>query len=243
MYKAMMPMAAAALQEVNVTGARRVQEEQLGDLKLYRVPERTTVASRQSKQVRLLDRFSIPVTAVYGADLAENEGGTSVPAHRLLRTTNDAPNHLGLPLPSGRIAVFGVRGGETLLEHESGLRDLAVNEEVEIDMGEAPDVQVALVKENTTIDPGRGRVVPPVPLVPGVSTLRSVRVNEVARVEVSNARAAEIRFELRLRLPDGGRVVRADHPLGTKNGRPIFRLTIPADQTVTLRYQTQRVGG
>jgi hypothetical protein len=98
------------------------------------------------------------------------------------------------------------------------------------------------VKENTTIDPGRGRVVPPVPLVPG-STLRSVRVNEVARVEVSNARAAEIRFELRLRLPDGGRVVRADHPLGTKNGRPIFRLTIPANQTVTLRYQTQRVGG
>jgi len=243
MYKAMMPMAAAALQEVNVTGARRVQEEQLGDLKLYRVPERTTVASRQSKQVRLLDRFSIPVTAVYGADLAENEGGTSVPAHRLLRTTNDAANHLGLPLPSGRIAVFGVRGGETLLEHESGLRDLAVNEEVEIDMGEAPDVQVALVKENTTIDPGRGRVVTPVPLVPGVSTLRSVRVNEVARVEVSNARAAEIRFELRLRLPDGGRVVRADHPPGTKNGRPIFRLTIPANQTVTLRYQTQRVGG
>ncbi len=32
-----------------------VQEEQLGDLKLYRVPDRTSVTSRQLKQVRLLD--------------------------------------------------------------------------------------------------------------------------------------------------------------------------------------------
>ncbi len=48
------------LEEVSVTGAR-VSQEQLGDLKLYRVPERTTVASHQSKQVRLLDRTAIPV--------------------------------------------------------------------------------------------------------------------------------------------------------------------------------------
>jgi hypothetical protein len=56
---------------------------------------------------------------------------------------------------------------------------------------------------------------------------------------VSNARATEIHFELRLRLPEGGRVVRADHPVDTKNGRPIFRLTIPANGTVTLPYQSQ----
>jgi hypothetical protein len=56
---------------------------------------------------------------------------------------------------------------------------------------------------------------------------------------VSNARATEIHFELRLGLPEGSRVVRADHPMGTKNGRPIFRLTIPANGTVTLQYQSQ----
>ena len=39
----------------------------------------------------------------------------------------------------------------------------------------------------------------------------------------------------------GGRVLRADHPLGSKNGRPIFRLTIPANETATLRYQTEHV--
>jgi hypothetical protein len=56
---------------------------------------------------------------------------------------------------------------------------------------------------------------------------------------ISNARPSAIAFELRLRLPAGGSIVRADHVLANKNGRPIFRLTIPANQSVTLRFQTQ----
>jgi hypothetical protein len=59
------------------------------------------------------------------------------------------------------------------------------------------------------------------------------------RVVISNALATDIQFELRLRLPEGGRVVGADHPVVAKNGRPIFRLTIPANRSVTVRYQTQ----
>src|SRR5580692_11346169 len=158
---AAMAPAAMSLQEISVTAARRVQQEQLGDLKLYRVPERTTLASRQSKQVRLLDRSSIPFTRVYGADLVTDGTVASAPASLLLRTKNDAAHHLGLPLPSGRIAVFAARGGEQILLHESGMRDLAIDEEVEINLGDSPDVQVAA----------------------GAS-----------RVDISNARAAEIHF-------------------------------------------------
>jgi hypothetical protein len=207
----MSPMYAAAdIEEIVVSPQKRVEQEQLGDLKLYRVPDRTTVAARQSKQVRLLDRQAIPVSFVYGADLAANQPTASAPASLLLRTLNTAANHLGLPLPSGRIAVFAERGGEKLLQHESAMRDLAADEEVEINLGDSPAVEVTALKD---------------------------------RVEVSNGRSTEIHFELRLRLPEGGRVVRADHPLGTKNGRPIFRLTIPAGETATLRYQTEHVAG
>src|SRR6202035_5170294 len=85
----MLAAAAPRLEEVTLT-ARKVEQEQLGDLKLYRVPDRTTVASRQSKQVRLLDRSSIPITRVYGADLAADDNAVSAPAHLLLRTMNDA---------------------------------------------------------------------------------------------------------------------------------------------------------
>jgi hypothetical protein len=73
-------------------------------------------------------------------------------------------------------------------------------------------------------------------------SLRSVKVDDVQRVEVSNARAAGIDFELRLWLPQGARIVRADHPLGTKNGRPIFRFKVPANQTLAVRFQTQHIG-
>jgi hypothetical protein len=229
--------AAMGLQEVVLTGAKKVQQEQLGDLKLYRVPERTTLASRQSKQVRLMDQSGIPVTTIYGLDLDDDADSTG-PAHRRLRTKNTLANHLGLPLPSGSVAVFGSYNGEQLLEHESELRDIAVDEEVEIDLGESPDVQVSGEVEETHIDSAHAKMLP---LVPGVS-LRSVKVDNVQSVEVSNARTAGIDFELRLRIPEGARVVRADHPLGTKNGRPIFRFKVPANQSVTVRFQTQGIG-
>jgi hypothetical protein len=201
--------------------AQKVVQEQLGDLKLYRVPDRTTVAGLQSKQVRLLDREAIPVNTVYEADitadLAADESGRSSPAVRVLRTQNDAAHHLGLPLPSGRVMVFTDRGGASLLLHESAMRDLAVDEEVEIDLGESADVQVKTVKEQASVD--------------------SAQVFE--RVEISNARAAEIQFELQLRLAQGARVMRADHALAFKNGRPIFRLSIPAGETAILHYQIE----
>jgi hypothetical protein len=231
-----MSLAAPAMAMVTVTANRKVEQEQLGDLKLYRVPDRTTVASRQSKQVRLLDRSSIPVARVYGADLDADENAGPAAAHLLLRTMNDTANHLGLPLPSGRVAVFAARGDAELLLHESDMRDLAVDEEVEISLSDSPDVQVTAVSEKTIIDPSHAKLLP---LVPGVLTLRSTQIDHVDRVEISNARAADIQFELRLRLPEGGRVVRADHPLGTKNGRPIFRLTIPANGKATVQYQIQ----
>src|ERR1700734_1433148 len=127
--------APAAMQAITVTAARNVQQEQLGDLKLYRVPSRTTVASRQSKQVRLMDRLGIPIARVYGADLAADESTPPSAAHLLLRTENRAANHLGLPLPSGHIAVFATSSGERMLLHESDIKDRAVDEEGEIGFG------------------------------------------------------------------------------------------------------------
>jgi hypothetical protein len=112
-------MTPMAMSEIAVS-ARRIEEEQLGDLKLYRVPVRTDFASRQSKQIRLLDRAAIPVRRIYRAELpeaSESESGSesdpeiSTPASVLLRTRNDAASHLGLPLPSGGIAVFALRRG------------------------------------------------------------------------------------------------------------------------------------
>ncbi|MGC1388105.1 MAG: hypothetical protein WA807_08880 [Steroidobacteraceae bacterium] len=218
---ALAPQTADMMQET-----QRVEQEQLGDLKLYRVPERTTVASRQSKQVRLLDRAGIPITIYYGADLAADASAPAAPAFKLLRTLNDAANHLGLPLPSGSVAVYAEHRGERLLERESGIRDLAVGEELEINLGAIPDVEVTALREGADAQsaPRTGR-----------------DVGE--RIEISNARSSPIQFELLLRLPEGARIVGADHPVGQKNGRPIFRLAIPAHASATLRYEVRHGAG
>jgi hypothetical protein len=188
-----------------------------------------------------MDRLNVPVSTVYQADLDVEDLQPSGPANRgpasrLLRTQNTAANHLGLPLPSGSIAVFGPLGGKHLLEHQSNVRDTAVNEDVEIDLGSSSDVQVSAVRETARVDSAHAETLP---LVPGV-VLRSVKVEDMERVEITNAKSIGIEFELRLRLPDGGQVVRATQAPGAKNGGPLFRLKVPANQTVTLRYQWQR---
>lgn len=200
-----------------IVTAKRVELEQLGDLKLYRVPERTSIASLQSKQVRLLDRHDIPVDRIYGAELEAGADVAMAPAHLLLRTRNDAAHRLGLPLPSGKVAVFE-GGSRRLLTGEAPIRDIAVDEEVELKLGDSPDVQVRQVGETM------------------------VGKRHEARVEISNARPTQIAFELRLTLDEGARVVGADRTVATKNGRPIFRLTIPADDRVIIRYQTKDAG-
>ena len=124
-----------------------------------------------------------------------------------------------------------------MLEHEAGMRDIAVDEEVEIDAGFGADVRVTATEEQTRAGTANATMLP---WVPGV-TLRSVKMEDIERIDISNASATGIQFELTLLLPEGGRVVRADHPLNTKNGRPVFRLKVPANQTVTVRYQTHRI--
>ena len=224
----------APMASVTVT-AKRAELEQLGDLKLYRVPDRTTVASRQSKQVRLLDRAGVPVERIYGADLPSGGEQAARPASVLLRTKNDAAHHLGLPLPSGRMTVFQPQDGRAQLLAQTTARDLAEGETVEWRLGEAPDVQVAQVQEARTID-REGQA--PIPVVPGLLWAISARLEDASRVEISNAGRAARTFELRLSLPEGVSLVRADHDAGMKDGRPIFRLVLPPQSTTVVRYQT-----
>jgi hypothetical protein len=211
-----------------------VQLEQLGDLKLYRVPERTTLNSRQIKQVRLLDRQNIPVELFYGADLPANANVAPQAATRTLRTRNDTAHHLGLPLPSGQVASFIASNETTVLLDEVPLHDTAVDEEIELHVGSSPDVQIKAVKEKTNVYTRP-------PFLAGVVRFKSSLVDEVNRIEIHNATPAEIQVELRLQLSDGTQVIAADAATSTRGGRPLFKLPVPANRTATVRYQTEHI--
>ena len=70
------------------------QQEELGDLKLYRIPEPVTVAARSQKQVALLQRAGVRVSLVYRQRLFPTDSAVAGPAQRV-------PRH---PQPHGRRA-------------------------------------------------------------------------------------------------------------------------------------------
>jgi hypothetical protein len=222
--------------------AVEVVQEELGDLKLYRIPGRASVLSRQSKQVRMFDRAAVPVSRVYEVQFTNHHATDYAPVPMLLRTKNDEENNLGLPLPQGRVQLFERVGeGATerrLLAGETTLRDLTIDEETEFRFNGGPDVQARQILEMRTLSPERGLPwLPLLRILPGVNA-GTRTLEQINRIELTNAKPYDVTVEVRLYLQAGAEMIRADAPYGQKNGRPIFRLTLPANDSLTVRYQT-----
>ncbi len=139
-----MSMAPSEASDIMVTGmARRekaamtVQQEELGDLKLYRVPEPVTVAANAQKQVALLDKERVPVALIYRADVY-GDGGAAV--RLTLRAKNRTADGLGLPLPAGKLALYQRGSAREFLLGEGSVGDKAVGEEVEVDVATATGI-------------------------------------------------------------------------------------------------------
>ena len=124
--------------------------------------------------------------------------------------------------------MFG--GDPQLLTGLSDLRDIAIDENVELKLGPAPDVQVRQTRLIYTAN------------APEITDLTpELRViylggRAVEEVEISNAGGEPAPFELRLRTYSGAKVTRADQPMAMKDGRPVFRLTVPANGSLKVRY-------
>jgi hypothetical protein len=146
------PMAAMSSEQIVVTGrlakaAMTVKQEELGDLKLYRVPEPVTVAAKAQKQVALLDKVNVPVKLVWQTRVS---GDYAQPVVILVRAKNRLADGLGLPLPAGKVAVYQ----DGMLLGEGGVDDKAIGEDVEIAIAQSPGViarAVVQVKGRVTV--------------------------------------------------------------------------------------------
>lgn len=216
-----MPMMAPMMSaDIVVTAQRRsatmmhapvkVTEEGLGDLKLYRVPMPTTVASNAQKQVMMHDLKGVKFKVFHTATL---EDGLDSQAAIKLRTRNRKEEGLGVALPGGPAAVFEPHQGEMLLVGKGGVGNYAVGEDVELAMGASPNVQVRV---GTTA---------------GTSKQRDLEAT------VTNANPWPITFEGTVSLDDGSRIEKSSSRLTRKFGRPIWTTTVPANGTATLRYR------
>lgn len=213
-------LASPEIQEVVVTSAR-ARESNLGDYKLYTLPEPTTVAARQVKQVAFLSQPKAAVRRLYEFrtsrfDLGETQD-TSPSV--ILRIDNKAAAGLGKPLPAGVVTVLE-KGpdGRMVLAGEHRLRDdVPVGPTTDLMIGKAIDVSL----RPTLIS----------------QTERGDRTRYEIEVEAVNRKDRTILVEYR--HEQGGidfKVVGGRRPSEMKAGAPLWALNMPARSRQTFRY-------
>ena len=197
-------------------------EEQLGDLKLYRVPVPVDVNAQGLKQVAFLREEGVEGELVYESDCTPwNWNADPAPARLLLETVNDDEHGLGVALPTGTVSVFerGPRG--ELLVAEETLRDYASGQDVELSLGESAQVFVTCNHAGAK-DPREG----------GARWMD-------ARATLTNANPHPVTVRIQLGFNSQWRFRGLRERL--RNGQRIVLVNVPANGTRVLDWQVGEV--
>jgi hypothetical protein len=141
-------------------GTETAPRERLGDFYLYPLPERTTIADKQTKQVSFLDVKSTPAARAYefrNGWLTTADQAISV--NSVLRFSSARGGGLGDALPAGTIRVYqrDARGNPQFVgEHRIG--HTPMGSDIGLATGQAFDVKVRpVVEERTRLSSSRWR--------------------------------------------------------------------------------------
>lgn len=199
-----------------VTASRIASQENLGDLKLYRIPFPVTLASQSQKQVAFLGKERVEGEIVYRLQQPDENSEIQV----LWRMQNEKEEGLGDPLPKGNFAFFQRAAGERHLVGEARMEDKTVGEEVELEFAEA---------SNVTAD------------AEFIDTIQNRKGDwdiDLRRLTVRNANGFPIIFEAEfVDEPDDDRFERFDGRTFKRDGATVWRVTVPANGTRVLNYR------
>ncbi len=183
------------------------REEALGDLKLYRVPERISVVAKGLKQVAFLDKDAVRGKLIYQAGCQWSPGDDDPSAAEMrFETVNDAKHGLGVSMPTGGITFFEPSSRGDLFVGEQQLRDYASGQDVEIALGDS--AQVFSTCQTGEGDPGKGWA--------GM------------KATLTNANPHPVTLRLKLGSPLGWHV-RGLRGTRLKDGETVYEVTIPAN--------------
>ncbi len=237
-----MMMADAMQESIVVTGSRvsrakvamQAGEEDLGDLKLYRVPEPVTVAAQSLKQVAFLQKENVRGRF---AHLVECDAYTYTPdwsravldpTQMILETVNETRSGLGVALPSGGISVFervsDMERFGPLLFADDGLRDYAVSQDVEIAVGDASRVRALCTSREEKAQ----------------EALRA-GTRAAMRVQVVNSSMRDAPMRVRLGPAGAWRYRTRGMKQRIKDGMEVIEFTVRAGQTRTVDWSIRSV--
>jgi hypothetical protein len=213
----------------SVQAVMKATEENLGDLKLYRVPERVNVSAKGMKQVAFLNEDDVKARYLYRAScgFAVTLPGRDVPgssaAEMLLATRNEKAKGLGMALPQGGLAVFepSDRGPShgTQLVAETDLRDYASGQDIELSVGTSSQVFAKCI-------PAEGPV-----------TERNKHKWFRMGAEVTNANAHPIALRLNLGTSGTWDIRFPRKKVRIKDGEQFVEFDIPANGTRKLAWK------
>jgi hypothetical protein len=216
-----MTMRAAELDQIVVTAAR-IEREELGDYQLYRLPWRTDLGARQTKQVLFLERPNVEVERFYALrlDTFRGEAAEDVSIPELtLRFENLEAQGLGEPLPRGTVRVFEPYAGRVVFAGEAEIGDRPVGLPVELVIGRAQNVLLEIASD--------------------WRQERGARWSVATEHRIVNRKAVAIDVEIRHAV-DGfltdARVDRTSKPMRRKYGDFAWRFAVPPGEE-TLRYE------
>jgi hypothetical protein len=120
-------------------------EEDLGDLKLFRVPDRVNVSAKGMKQVAFLNKDEVQARFLYQAGCdpyawIEDQLTGPQAASILLVTKNEVAKGLGVALPQGQMTLYEPTSRGILPGAQTTLRDYARGQDIELALGESAQV-------------------------------------------------------------------------------------------------------
>jgi len=217
----MMSMAPSGLEDIIVTAQRRTETpqnvpiavtavaENLGDLKLYRIPVPVTVAARSQKQVAFMNKTRISGQLIYRSRVYREPDGPEM----LFRFQNRKKDGLGDPLPAGKVAMFQDSGFGRQLIGETAMKDRTTDEEIELVFGEANNVTVETDEED--LKKGRTRY----------------------DVTIRNANPFPVHFELEFPQWSDARYNGLPRPVLQKPGKQVWAMLLAPNGEKRISYQ------
>lgn len=213
------------IQTVVVTAEKRtsIEARALGDYKLYPLPEPTTMAAQQSKQVQFVDKQSVPFDRLYSYAFDALDGAEATDAARILvRLDNSKAKGLGLPLPAGLVSIQAPdTNGAPIFQGQGSVDDTPEGLPIDIYVGQAAEVQVEhSISKSETVGSGNTK-----------------SEHDTIDIAIANAKSVPIQFEYYdFASARGAKIVAETQGHTIKKNVAMWGFTVPPGGHATLQY-------
>jgi hypothetical protein len=222
-----------------VVEQREVEQEDLGDYKLYRISEPINVAAYQTKQIRFFNVPDVKVKKLYTVEVFldrlsynydDEERGNLRDTQTEFRLDNDKDGPLAKPLPKGTLQIFQKTAeGKRLIVGQANVRDTPIGIEMKAKPGSSNLVQVHTSVTRTTAKKS-------------VKGTYKVRLNLVHTISNATDQPALVEFKLPTSLKSLN-IDRKSHKMDPKVLPNGWTISVPANSTQSLKYRASYIDG